>query len=230
MLVIESNSGGILVNLKGIFKNGMWNGIRINNLDCNMCICEIRHIIDFVVRNCFKKVLEYDNIGVNCLCNLDRTYFLIRRDDKHTRKYYIRKNINCKEYDIRKGRDTGYYCMGLAILRDDLHLLEGGEGVIIDWIQSYYKDTGTAKTIIDILEQRYKIALIPTNITIRPYFWDNYLKKRENVSNLNDFVKYLWNYSEDIINYYNIAYDVSGYELIYEEDEENIYLRLLYDY
>jgi hypothetical protein len=80
------------------------------------------------------------------------------------------------------------------------------------------------------LEHRYKVALIPTNISLRAKYWGNYLTKREKVSNLNDFVKYLWNCSEDIINYYNIAYDVSGYDKIYEEDEETIYLRLLYDY
>ena len=230
MIGIEGQSGCILVNLKDIFKNGMWNGLRIHLEDCNICPCELRHIIDFIVNNCFKKVLEYDNIAVNCLCNLDRTYFLLRRDDKHTRRYYMRKNDNCKEYDIRKGRELGYYFMGFAVLRDDLHLLEGGEGVIIDWIQAFYKDTGTAKSIIDLLEDRYKVALIPTNISLRAKYWDNYLKKREKVSNLDEFLKYLWNCSEDIINYYNIAYDVSGYDKIYEEDEETIYLRLLYDY
>lgn len=230
MLAVESTSGAILVNLKDIFKNGMWNGMRIYLDDCNMCSCEVRHITDFIVNNCFKKVLEYDNIAVNCLCNLDRTYFLIRPDNKITRRYYMRKNANCKEYDIRKGRETGYFFMGFAVLRDDLHLLEGGEGVIIDWIQAFYQDTGTARTIIDLLEHRYKVALIPTNISLRAKYWGNYLTKREKVSNLNDFVKYLWNCSEDIINYYNIAYDVSGYDKIYEEDEETIYLRLLYDY
>jgi len=230
MLCIESNTGAYIVNLKNLYKNGIWGGMIINNKDCNICKCEVGGITDFIINYCVKYLIDNNNnLALNILSSLDRTYFLIRPDDKHTRRYYIKKNINCKESDIKRGRKQGFYFMGVIVLRDDLHLNKN-KAVIIDWIESYYRKADTATTIIDLLEQRYKINLIPTNIRPAPNYWKKYLKKNDKVYNFNMFINYLWNKSKNITNYYEIAYDVEGYYKIYDVDEEYIYLKLLYDY
>jgi len=231
MLFLETNSGAILVNIKDLYKNGMWNGMTIPKNKSNCCPCYMANVIDFIVSVGFIKILKFpSDIGTRILTNLDKAYFLIRPDDKETRKYYIKNGLNCKDYDIKQGRKNGYYLMGVIITRNDLDYIGGGEGVIIDWIQSYYPNTDTAKSMINILETYYRIALIPIDISPNPDFWKAYLKKHFEVNNLDDFIKYLWENCEDINNYYYIAYYVRGYYKILDETKENVFLRLLYDY
>ena len=232
MFAYEDNSAGILVNIDNLSKKGIWNGVKVKDIKYfNIDKYEIDEILSFIINKGFKKLID-DNtqVNINMLSNLKKTYFYIRRDDKYARKYYMRKNYNCSDYDIKKGRINKYYLMGVIVVRDDLDEIKKGTSVIIDWIRAYYKKTDTAKCMIDILEKQFGITLIPTNIRPAPNYWKKYLKKNDKVYNFNMFINYLWNSSYNIENYFNIAYDIEGYNKIYDIDDENIYLRLLYDY
>jgi hypothetical protein len=232
MFAIEDIGGGCLINIDNLNIKGLWNGVDIiNKYNFNIDKCEINDILYFVVKKGIKKIIEDDNnIGISIITNLKNTYFYIMRDDKHTRRYYMRKYYNCTEYDIKKGRRDNYYLMGVIVVRDDLNKVEKKSSVIIDWIEAYYNKTGTAKNIICLLEKHFDINLIPTNINPAYKYWKKYLIKNYKIKSFEDFKYHLWNSSYNIENYFNIAYDIEGYSKIYDINDEDIDLRLLYDY
>jgi len=233
MFAYEDYSGGILVNIDNLNKNGLWNGVDIlNKNNFNIRRNEIDEILTFIIKKGIKKIIEEDTqVGINIISNLKKSYFYIREDDKQTRRYYMRKNYNCSEYDIKKGRINNYYLMGVIVIRDDLDEIKKGTSVIIDWIEAYYTKTDTAKYMIDILEKQFNITLIPTNINPAYKYWNKYLVKKYEIKSFENFIYHLWKSSYNIENYYNIIYDIEGYYKIYDEiDEECMYLRLLYDY
>jgi len=233
MFAIKDSFGGILVNITGI-KKGMWENY--NNTKRNIYSDELDDITDYLIKYGFKKVIEYDT-GVNALKNIDKTYFLIRENTRENRKYYFNLSKNFTEYDKKKIRSNKYIIMGLIVLNECN--INKNQSYIIDWIHSYYKNTITAKTMIDILESYYQINLIPADIGCNPYFWNKYLFNYHHIKNIEDFKKYLWKSSKNIENYYEIGYNIKAYENIYfsskddiitEYDRENITIFLIYDY
>jgi len=233
MFAIEDGFGAILVNISGI-KKGMWKGY--NNTKRNIYGDELEDITDYLVKYGFKKVIEY-NTGVNALKNIDKTYFLIRENTKENRRYYFNLSNNFTEYDKKKLRNNKYIIMGLIVLNESI--INKNHAYIIDWIHSYYKNTITAKTMIDILESYYQVNLIPADILCNPDYWSKYLLKYSYIENIEDFKNHLWKSSKNIENYYEIAYYIKGYENIYFTeknellsifDKENITIFLIYDY
>lgn len=233
MFAIEDGFGAILVNISGI-KKGMWKGY--NNIKRNIYGDELEDITDYLVKYGFKKVIEF-NTGVNALKNIDKTYFLIRENTKENRKYFFNLSKNFTEYDKKKLRNNKYIIMGIIVLNES-NIIKNNS-YIIDWIHSYYKNTMTAKTMIDILESYYQINLIPADIGCNPDFWNKYLLKHHHINNIEDFINYLWKSSYNIDNYYDTAYYIKKYERIYfteknellnNFDKENITIKLIYDY
>ncbi len=230
---MEDWSGGVLINIDNLHKKGIWNGVElINRKTFNIDEYEIYEILSFIIKQGIKRIID-DNtqVCINMLTNLKKTYFYIRRYDSHTRKYYMTKNYNCSEYDIKKGRKNNFYLMGVIVIRDDLDEIKKGTSVIIDWVESYYTKTDTAKYMIELLEKQYGITLIPTNIIPAYKYWNKYWNKY-NKKSFENFIYHLWKSSYNIENYYNTAYDIKGYHMIYDEigGDENMYLQLLYDY
>jgi len=233
MFAIEDRFGAILVNISGI-KKGMWKGY--NNTKRNIYGDELEDITDYLIKYGFKKVIEYDT-GVNALKNIDKTYFLIRENTRENRRYYFNLSKNFTEYDKKKLRSNKYIIMGLIVLNEGI--INKNQAYIIDWIHSYYKNTITAKTMIDILESYYQINLIPADILCNPDYWSKYLFKHSYIENIEDFKNHLWKSSKNIENYYEIGYNIKAYENIYfsskddiitEYDRENITIFLIYDY
>ena len=137
----------------------------------------------------------------------------------------------------KKSKQTGFYLMGLIVL-NEANIISGNM-YVIDWVKSFYNDTGSVKVIIDILQNQYKIHLIPADIRLNPNYWANYLMKHLDICCRDDLIDYIWNYSNyNLNNYYNIAYELSGYETIFgfdpirqnEMNTELLYCYILYDY
>ena len=237
MFAFESNCGAVLVNISGISKS-MWAGLKDdikgnfkNNEKCYLNMC-----LDFVIDYGIPKVLKSGH-STNIIKNLDKCYFLIRPSRGYTDRYVMKTGYNCGSYDKTKSKQTGFYLMGLIVL-NEANIISGNM-YVIDWVKSFYNNTGSVKVIIDILQDQYKIQLIPADIRLNPTYWGNYLMKHLDICCRDDLIDYIWNYSNrDLNNYYKIAYELDGYEMIFsfdpirqnEMNTELLYCYILYDY
>jgi len=236
MFARELNCGAVLINIIGI-DAGMWK--KLNNTDSNFKENDkwyLNKCVNFVVEEAIPKILKSTH-STNIIKNLDKTYFLIRPYSDYTNKYVMMTGYNCNAYDKRRAKIKDFYLMGLIVLNQAK--ITSGNMYIIDWIKSFYEKAGSARTMVHILEDYYKIKLFPAHISLRPVYWSNYLLKYCDICCRNDLIDFIWKYSnKDLNNYYNIAYELNGYELLYsfdpirqnEMNTELFYCYILYDY
>jgi hypothetical protein len=225
MFAFEDGIGAVVINIDGI-RGGMWSDTNIQYDSKNIPHNYAELITDYIIKYGFKQILEKsgDDIGLNIIKNLKNAYFLVRPYDKDTHKYYMRIGTNCTEYERKTARKTGFYLMGVCVL---------GKYNRIDWIQSYYNKTNTARDIIEYIEKYTNITyLIPTNIQLNAEYWYKFLNKKYKITSFEDFLKLLNKSCISFENYYYLALDVKGYSAIYSDcnSEEEMLIRLLYDY
>lgn len=234
MFAIESNCGGVLVNIDNLNKDGIWRGYRGPLENVNISVEQFDDIMDFIFRYGIGRVIKRDRcckslITQKLLTNLKKSYIFVRPYNRFTNRYYM-KEPNCTGYDVKQGRKEGFYMMGIVILKDDIEDIKENQSVIIDWIESYYPNTNTAFKMIGAIEKSFKVKLIPANIGPNHKFWKKYLSKYCNINTFEDFIKYLWDISGSYKKYYENAYNIEGYYKAYDMSCEDMYLRLLYDY
>lgn len=224
----KGRGDAVLININEC-TNQMWGKVDSKIIDkyynnSNISYEYAIKIANFIIEYGFPKMIKQNsNIAVNIIKNLENAYFLVRPYCKETtNKYYMRSGRNCSVTSIRNGKEQMFYLMGVCVL---------GKYNRIDWIQSYYTKTNTSYYILDFIIKYIGIDPIPSNIAICPSFWSKYLSKYYKIKTFDEFIKYLWKSCLSLENYYYIAFDIQGYDAIYEEcNEEYINLKLLYDY
>jgi len=234
MLMYETDTGGILVNIVGL-KKGLWNNYNITDENCNTCFCCTKKVLKYIYTIVFKKLLN-DNMElyINIMSNLDKTYFYILPNDKYIRKYYIRRGDNITENDVKISRKYGYYFGGIVVLNENYNNTKTMYG--IDWIDTFLRGNGIAREMINELEWVLKITLIPINICLAYNYWKKYLYDTYRCDNIEKLKNRLLKWCNNMGDYYELAYNIEGYEKIFYDDinieynKEITTIKLIYDY
>lgn len=223
----EGCGNGVLINIHNC-SNEMWGKVKDTELDTFYNNSNIPYdyaikIANFIIEYGFPMMIKNNsNISVNVIKNVENAYFFVNPYSKGSNHYYMRNKYNCTATDLRKGKKQGFFLMGVCVL---------GKFNRVDWIQSYYKNTNIVHSIFCIMKRYLGITAISSNIALRPEFWYKYLKKYHDITSFDEFLIFLWKSCVSIENYYHIAFDIKGYDYIYEDcDEEYINLKLIYDY